>query len=107
MFVKTADDKTFNSLLTDGKPVLLKMGATWCGPCKAIKPTLEAVAKERADSLLVLDMDIDDSPRTPQSLQVMSVPTTILFLNGKEISRKVGNISKQVLDSWIDSELKK
>jgi len=106
MLVKTADDKNFNSLLNDGSHVLLKMGATWCGPCKAIKPALESVAKERS-YLTVLDMDIDDSPKTPQLLQVMSVPTIVLFVNGKEVSRRVGNISKLSLDSWIDSELKK
>jgi len=107
MSIKTADDKNFSLFLKDNKAVLLKMGALWCGPCKAIKPTLEAVAQERSDSLLVLEMDIDDSPMVPRSLKVMSVPTMILFLDGKEVSRRAGNISRQELNSWIDLEIKK
>lgn len=107
MFVKTANDKNANYLLIADKPVLLKLGATWCGPCRSIKPTLESLAEDRKDTLLVFDMDIDDSPKTSQSLKVMSVPTMILFQNGKELSRKSGNMSKAALENWIDLELKK
>lgn len=107
MFVKIADDRNVSSFITADKPVLLKLGATWCGPCKAIKPALESLAQDRESSLTVLDMDIDDSPKTPQSLQVMSVPTMILFIKGQEVSRKVGSMSKAALEAWIDSETKK
>jgi len=107
MFVKTISDKDINYLLDAEKPVILKLGATWCGPCKVIKPILESLAEDRKDSLLFFDMDIDDSPKTSQSLQIMGVPTIILFQNGKEISRKSGIMSKTIMEEWIDSKIKK
>lgn len=107
MLVKTINDKNANHLLTADKPVLLKLGAKWCGPCKFIKPTLESLAEDRKETLLIFDMDVDDSPITSQSLKVMGVPTLILFSNGKEISRKSGNMPKTALEEWIDSELNK
>jgi thioredoxin 1 len=107
MFVKTANDKNINQLLASEKPVLLKLGATWCGPCKTIKPVLESLAEDRKETLLVYDMDIDDSPEASQSFHIMGVPTVILFSNGREVSRKSGNMSRPILEDWIDSELKK
>ncbi len=55
----------------------------------------------------VYDMDNDDSPTTPQKYRVQGVPTMILFHDGQEVARKVGNVAKNALDSWLDSELEK
>lgn len=105
MIIKTANDNNINSLLKVNKTILLKLGATWCGPCKSIKPVLDSVAKDRSQTLVVLDMDIDESPITSNAMRIMSVPTMILFIDGKEVSRKIGSISKIKLESWIDSEV--
>jgi len=105
MIIKTANDNNINSLLKVNKTILLKLGATWCGPCKSIKPVLDSIAKDRSQTLIVLDMDIDESPITSNAMQIMSVPTMILFIDGKEVSRKIGSISKIKLESWIDSEV--
>ena len=105
MIIKTANDNNINSLLKVNKTILLKLGATGCGPCKSIKPVLDSVAKDRSQTLVVLDMDIDESPITSNAMRIMSVPTMILFIDGKEVSRKIGSISKIKLESWIDSEV--
>jgi len=105
MIIKTANDNNINSLLKVNKTILLKLGATWCGPCKSIKPILDSIAKDRSQTLMILDMDIDESPITSNAMQIMSVPTMILFIDGKEVSRKIGSISKIKLESWIDSEV--
>jgi len=105
MITKTANDNNINSLLKVNKTILLKLGATWCGPCKSIKPILDSIAKDRSQTLMILDMDIDESPITSNAMQIMSVPTMILFIDGKEVSRKIGSISKIKLESWIDSEV--
>jgi thioredoxin 1 len=107
MFVKNATDKNASSIINSSGFTLVKMGATWCGPCKALSPTLEKVAEERSGSMSVFDMDIDDSPTTPQKYRVQGVPTMILFHDGQEVARKVGNVAKNALDSWLDSELEK
>ena len=107
MFVKTANDKNVNSAIKSSGFTILKLSAVWCGPCKALSPTLEKVAAERASSLTAYELDIDDSPATAQELRVMGVPTMVLFHNGQEISRKVGNVAKGALDSWLDTEIQK
>ena len=107
MFVKNATDKTLNDSIRANKTVLVKAGATWCPPCKALSPTLEKVAEERSSSLPVYDLDIDDNPGSAQSLRIQGVPTMILFHNGSEVSRKSGNMAKGALDAWLNSELQK
>ncbi len=107
MFVKNANDKNLNSSISSSQTVLVKFGATWCPPCKALAPTLEKVAEERKSSVSIYEVDIDDSPASSQTLKIQSVPTMILYHNGLEISRKSGNVPKTALDSWIDSEVQR
>jgi thioredoxin len=107
MFVKTTTDKTLSNSISTNKTVLVKAGATWCPPCKALTPTLEKVAEERVSSLPVFDLDIDESPSSAQSLRIQGVPTMVLFHNGVEVSRKTGNMAKGALDAWLNSELQK
>ena len=107
MFVKTATDKTLKNSIGTNKTALVKCGAQWCAPCKALAPTLEKVAEERASSLSVFDLDIDESPNSAQSLRIQGVPTMILFHNGQEVARKSGNMAKGSLDAWLNSELER
>lgn len=107
MFVKKADDKNFKEITSSKTPILVKFGATWCAPCKAIAPVLEKFAQENEGVVSVYEIDIDDSPDISQTLKIKGVPTMVLISNNNEVSRKVGMTSKQDLSSWVTLELSK
>src|ERR1700680_4194411 len=84
------DSEFENSVLKSDKPVLVDFWATWCGPCRMIAPIVEQIRVELGDKVTVLKMDIDENPATPMSLGIMSIPTVIIFKDGKPAERTVG-----------------
>jgi thioredoxin len=78
-------------------PVLVDFWATWCGPCKMVAPVLEEIAGEKAGSLTVAKLDVDSNPATARDFQVVSIPTMILFKDGKPVKRIVGAKGKAAL----------
>jgi thioredoxin 1 len=94
----TVTDQSFaDDVLGSDKPVLVDFWATWCGPCKMIAPVLEEIASENGEKLTIAKMDIDANPTTPRDYQVMSIPTMILFSNGKPVKQIVGAKPKAAL----------
>lgn len=75
--------------------------ATWCGPCKMLSPVLEELEEDRSD-FKVVKIDVDKEESLAREFGIMSVPTLILFKDGKEISKKVGFMPKELLSSWIN-----
>jgi thioredoxin 2 len=71
-------------------PVLVDFHAEWCGPCKWIVPTLEEVARARAGKLLVVKVDTDEAPELAEEYRITSVPTVVLFQDGREVDRSRG-----------------
>jgi thioredoxin 1 len=96
------DDSFEKEVLQSGKPVLVDFWAEWCGPCRMMLPTVEAVAAEREGTATVVKLNVDQSPSTPQRYGVRGIPTIILFKDGKEIDRVVGATSKETLTRLID-----
>ena len=89
--VKELTDKDFDSTLQGASvPVLVDFSATWCQPCQALAPTIEAVSKEYQGKLQVYKVDIDQSPNTTGQFGIQGVPTCILFKNGVEVDRFMG-----------------
>lgn len=88
-FIIKIDDANFNETIAQGV-VLIDFYADWCGPCRMLSPILEALATEMGDKLQVAKVDVDHAPKTTSSFQITSVPTMILFKNGKEMNRIVG-----------------
>ena len=86
--------KSFADLVASpGMPVLVDFFATWCGPCKALAPVLEQVAAQHAGKLRVIKIDIDKNPAVAQQYRVQSVPTLVLFRQGRPVWRQTGGLS--------------
>jgi thioredoxin 1 len=99
-------DATFQSDVIDsGKTVLVDFWAAWCGPCKMVAPVLDEIAGEHQGTLAVAKLDIDANPRTARDYQVMSIPTMILFQDGKPVKQIVGAKPKAALLSDLSDYL--
>ena len=87
-------------VLKADKPVLVDFNATWCGPCRMLKPTLDAVAAERPD-VAIVGVDIDENPDLAEEYEIFSIPCLILFKDGMEADRSVGLIPKGALLDFL------
>ncbi len=95
--VAVTDDSFSQDVLSSSTPVLVDFWATWCGPCKMVAPVLEEIASEKAGSLTVAKLDVDENPATARDFQVVSIPTMILFKGGEPVKRIVGAKGKAAL----------
>jgi thioredoxin len=91
-------DATFaDDVLKSDKPVVVDFWAAWCGPCKMVAPVLDEIAGENREKLTVAKLDIDANPATARDYQVMSIPTMIVFRDGKPVKQIVGAKPKAAL----------
>jgi thioredoxin 1 len=99
-------DVNFKSTLQNAKtPVLVDFSATWCGPCKALGPTIDKVASDYAGKLAVYKVDIDNAQDTAAGFMIQSVPTCIFFKAGKEVDRFYGNQDLRTVKTHVDKVL--
>ena len=99
-------DSNFDEEIKNSKiPILVDFWAEWCGPCKQIGPILEDIGEAKKDKLKILKLNIDENPQTPQKFGVRGIPTLMLFKDGKLVDTKVGSLSKNMLESWLDPNL--
>ena len=97
-------DRTFaQEVLQSTPPVLVDFWADWCGPCKAIAPIVEELAREYEGRLKVMKLDVDENPRTASTYQVQSIPTLLVFKDGRLAERIVGAVPKQVIIDKLQS----
>jgi thioredoxin 2 len=86
-------------------PVLVDFWASWCGPCRMMAPVLERAARERATTLQVAKVNTDEQQELAGRFNIRSIPTLILFHNGREIARQSGAMDGGTLSRWLDSAL--
>jgi thioredoxin 1 len=89
--VPAVTDSDFEAeVLRSAKPVLVEFWANWCGPCRMIAPVVESLASELGEKVKVIKMDTDANPKTAMDLGIRSIPTVVIFKNGRPESRAVG-----------------
>jgi thioredoxin 1 len=104
--VQDVDEKNFEAeVLNAGTPVLVDFWAPWCGPCRMLAPTVEAVAQELAGKLKVVKLNVDDSGALAVKYGVQGIPVLMLFKDGKVADQLVGNQPKPRILERLQSHL--
>jgi thioredoxin len=100
------DDRTFARAIGEATvPVLVDFYADWCGPCRAIKPIVEALATGNTNRLAVFKVNVDLARKTGLSQHISSIPCLVLYAGGKEVDRRVGRQTQAEYQAWLDPHL--
>lgn len=106
MATKIITDKDFEeAVLKNSKPVLVDFWATWCGPCQMAAPVLEELSEEYKDKAEIVKIDVDANHDSVMKYSIFSIPTTVMFKDGKEVARQVGFAGKQAFKDTIEKGL--
>ena len=102
--VNDANLKT--EVLDSNVPVVVDFFAEWCGPCKAMAPALDTVAKEMEGKVKIVKLDVDQNPGITQQFRIQAMPTLMIFKDGKVAATQVGAlVQKKKLEDWIKSSV--
>ena len=104
--VRTFTDGNFEeSVIKAGEPVLVDFWAEWCGPCKRLAPTVDALATDYAGRVTIGKLNVDDNPNTPVKFQILSIPALLLLKGGQVVESVVGLTPKEDLKKVIERHL--
>lgn len=98
-------DANFSEVINSSELVMVDFWAPWCGPCRALAPTVEAMAEKWAGKVVVGKCNIDDNMEIASALGIMSIPTVVFFKNGKPADMSVGLVPQEKLDEKISKLL--
>ncbi|HEY2866521.1 MAG TPA: thioredoxin [Pyrinomonadaceae bacterium] len=109
-FTKTVTDSEFEqNVLKSDTPVLVDFWAEWCGPCRMLSPSVEAVAEQFDGKAGVYKMNVDENMNVPQQYGIRGIPTLIVFKGGQEQERIVGAVSREaitkVVEKYVDGQV--
>ena len=106
MATNKTNQQNFKIDVLDSKqPVLVDFWAEWCGPCKAIAPSLEELSEEMASKLKIVKINVDENPSISQTYSIRSIPALMIFKDGEKISEKMGALPKSALQSWVNETI--
>nr|YP_009392862.1 thioredoxin [Caloglossa intermedia]ARW61424.1 thioredoxin [Caloglossa intermedia] len=91
------DSSFYKEVIKSSCPVLVDFWAPWCGPCRMIAPVIDEIAREYSSTLKVVKLDVDDNPDTAKEYGIRSIPTVMVFINGKKVDTVIGAVSKSAL----------
>ncbi|MBW2653999.1 MAG: thioredoxin [Deltaproteobacteria bacterium] len=103
--IELDDDSFEDKVLKSEKPVMVDFWAPWCGPCKAIAPTVEALEKEYGSKMTFVKVNVDENPISPSKYGVQAIPTLIFFKNGEIADQITGMVAKEKLEETIKDVL--
>ena len=104
--VQTFTDGNFeDSVIKAGGPVLVDFWAEWCGPCKRLAPTMDALAGDYKGKITIGKLNVDENPSTAMKFQIMSIPALLLFKGGQVVESVVGLAPKEDLKKVIDKHI--
>ena len=102
-FIEEVNEGNFAQAVLDSKqPVLVDFWAQWCGPCRALAPIVERLAKQYAGTARVAKLNVDESPALAERYRVMTIPTLILFQDGEEKERMIGMSKREAIERVMD-----
>lgn len=102
---KDVTDETFDQVVQSSGLVVVDCWAAWCGPCRYLSPILEEIAGDYSGKILFGKLNVDDNPKVAAKYDIMSIPTLLVFKDGKLVDRIVGSMPRQVLEPKITRHL--
>jgi thioredoxin 2 len=107
-WIADADDGSFHEVVElAARPVLVDIWAPWCGPCRAVSPALERLARQYAGQVKLVKVNADEAPQVSQRFGVQAIPTLLLMNGTRVVSRQIGAAPEERLRDWLDDGLAK
>ncbi len=100
--IKITKENFNDEVLNSDKPVLIDFWASWCGPCMMLAPVIEEIAEDYADEVKIGKVNVDEQPELSAQFGIESIPTVLLFRNGKIEKKSVGYVPKNKLEEMLD-----